>query len=147
MLRPSKNWAMFTVNPKMTGTVQPFQQTATDRYTKGREPKAPSNAPFTIHRIIVHGDPGADAAAVQKAAAGAVIILEGQGGKKIELGPLFQYVKECNPWTDDSAFNLEVPVQIPAGAEYNVVISYEKASANENPVNLFVVVEGVEGTD
>jgi hypothetical protein len=145
MARPAKNWAKFTVTPGMTGTVQPFNVATSDRYTKGKEPKAPSNAPFTIHRVVVHGAPGADIGEVQKAVSGAVLVLEGQGGKKIELGPLFLHTKECNPWTDDAVYNLELPVQIPAGAEYNVVISYEKASQNTSNVDLFVVLEGAEG--
>jgi hypothetical protein len=144
-MRPAKNWAKFTVKAGMTGTVQPFSVATSDRYTKGGEPKAPSNAPFTIHRIVIHGAPGTDPAEVQKAVSGAILTLEGQSGKKIELGPAFLHTKECNPWTDDSSFNLETPVQIPAGAEYNVVISYEKASQNTSDVDLFVVLEGVEG--
>jgi len=145
MARPARNWAKFTVAPNTTGTIQPFKITSSDRYTKGGEPKAPSNAPFTIHRVVIHGAPNSDPAEVQKALTGAVLTLEGQSGKKIELGPAFLHTKECNPWTDDSAYNLEVPVQIPAGAEYNVVISYEKASQNSSNVDLFVVLEGVEG--
>ena len=144
MGRPSKNWARFTVKPGQTGTLQPFQQTATDRYTKGKEPKAPSHSPFIIHRVIIHGEPTEGVENIQKAISGAVLILEGSGGKKLELGPAFQYCKECNPWSGDIAYNLEAPVMIPPGDEYNVILSYEKPSKNDADVDLFVVVEGIE---
>ena len=144
MARPYKNWAILTVKPGMTGTFQPFQQTATDRYTKGKEPKAPSNAQLRIIKVMVHGAPSTDPAEVQKAVSGAVLTLEGQSGKKIELGPLMLATKECNPWTGEDPYGFPVPVVIPAGAEYNVVVSYEKASQNTADVDLIIEIEGVE---
>ncbi|WP_456465544.1 hypothetical protein [Desulfurobacterium sp.] len=146
-MRPSRNWAKFTVKPGQTGTIQPFDVTAANRYAKGKDPKAPSNASFIIQRIIVHGSPSTDPAAVQKAVSGAVMTLEGQGGKKIELGPMFTRTKECNPWTSDEMYELEVPIAIPPASDYNIVISYEQPPAladTDSPVDLFVVVEGVE---
>ena len=74
MARPYVNWAKLTVTPKMTGTYQPFKQTTSDRYSLGKEPKAPSNARLRIVKVMVPGAPGSDPAEVQKAVSGAVLI-------------------------------------------------------------------------
>jgi len=144
MARPYVNWAKLTVKSQTTGTYQPFKQTTSDRYSLGKEPKAPSNAKLRIVKVMVHGAPGSDPAEVQKAVSGAVLILEGQSGKKIDLGPAFLRTKECNPWANEDAYGFTIPVEIPAGAEYNVIVSFEKASANSADVDLFIEVEGME---
>ena len=144
MARPYVNWAKLTVTPKMTGTYQPFKQTTSDRYSLGKEPKAPSNARLRIVKVMVHGAPSTDPVEVQKAVSGAVLILEGQSGKKIDLGPMFLRTKEANPWQTQDGYGFTVPIEIPAGAEYNVIVSFEKASANSADVDLFIEVEGME---
>ncbi|TCK06359.1 hypothetical protein [Phorcysia thermohydrogeniphila] len=145
MPRPYVNWAKFTVKPEMTGTIQPFKQTAEDRYSKGKEPVAPASSKLRIYKLMIHGAPGTDPKEVQKAVQGAVVTIEGQTGKKVECGPAFFRTKECNPYTTDHAYGFPVEIVVPAGGEYNVVISYEKPSANQNPVDLFIEIEGEEG--
>jgi len=142
--RPYVNWVKFTVKPGMTGTIQPFKQNFSDRYSKGKEPVAPSSKELKILKVMVHGAPGTNEEEVQKAVQGAVLTIEGQTGKKVELGPLFFRTKECNPYTTEDPYGLSVPIAISRGAEYNVVINYEQTSANQNPVDLFIEVEGVE---
>jgi hypothetical protein len=143
-MRPYKNWAVETIKAGTTGTVQPFKKTAADRFQLGSEPKAPSNKRLRLLKVVCYGAPGTDVAEVQKATYGAIVALEGQSGKRMELGPLAAITKECNPWTSEDPYGFPAPVEIPAGAEYNLVVSYESASKNTADVELVFEIEGVE---
>ena len=57
---------------------------------------------------------------------------------------MFLRTKEANPWQTQDGYGFTVPIEIPAGAEYNVIVSFEKASANSADVDLFIEVEGME---
>ena len=96
---------------------------------------------FYVEKAMVNADSD-----LAKAVYGATVVLEA-GSSKVELGPLQNWVKTPTQKKED--FQLPVPIGIPAGAKYKVVLEYIDSSqvkkldgTNGQPVDLIFRLEG-----
>ena len=140
------NTALFQVQKSTTGTVQPFAPVNVNKYRKLKDAKAPTRAKLRIDRLYICAEPGQDKGLIAKALKGATLSLVGQTGNRIELGPASLWCADLMPYTSDESFNLPVPVVIPEGAPYDVVVEYQEPNglADKEVCNLFIKLEGVE---
>ena len=138
------NTAVVTIDKNTASRVEIFSTSQSNKWKQlqeGRVEEPTIIDTFYVEKALINAD-----ADLAKAVYGATVVLEA-GGSKVELGTLQNWVK--TPTQDKEEFQLPVPVGIPAGAKYKIVLEYSDLSqvqlldgTNGQPVDLIFRVEG-----
>ena len=138
------NTAVVTIDNTAPSRIELFSASQSNKFRQLQEGRADADTVLTtfyVEKAMVSAD-----ADLAKAVYGATVTLEA-GNSKVELGALQNWIKD--PTADKANFMLPVPVGIPAGAKYKVVIEYSDLTqvqllngTNGNPVDLIFRVEG-----
>jgi len=138
------NTAVVTIDKNAPSRIEIFSASNSNKFKQLQEGRVDDDTvlhTFYVEKAAVHADSD-----LAKAVYGATVVLEA-GNSKVELGTLQNWVKSSSE--DKDNFRLPVPVGIPAGSKYKVVIEYSDISqvskldgTNGNPVDLIFRVEG-----
>ncbi|WP_457642648.1 hypothetical protein [Persephonella sp.] len=138
------NTAVVTIDKNAPSRIEIFSASQSNKFRQLQEGRVDDDTvidTFYVEKAAIHADSD-----LAKAVYGATVVLEA-GNSKVELGALQSWVK--SPTESKENFALPVPVGIPAGSKYKVVIEYSDISqvslldgTNGNPVDLIFRVEG-----
>ncbi|NPA52688.1 MAG: hypothetical protein GXO22_07315 [Aquificae bacterium] len=138
------NTAVITIDNNTASRVEVFSASQSNKFKQLQEGRVDEDTVLTtfyVEKAMVNNDTD-----LAKAVYGATVLIEA-GSSKVELGTLQNWVK--SPSEDKDNFRLPVPVGIPAGTKYKIVIEYsdlsqvQKLDGNSGqPVDLIIRVEG-----
>lgn len=137
------NTALVTVNSSSPGSIDVFTKSGVSRFEQHESGRVDRDT--VIKRIFIEKSPLTADADFANGIYGAVVYIEGSVSK-VYVGTLADIVWDKN--APKQNFDLPVPVQIPAGSEYKVVIEYHDrtglANLTTTSASFIVRVEGEE---
>jgi hypothetical protein len=138
------NTAVITVDNTAASRIEVFSSSQSNKWKQLQEGRVEEDTlleTLYVEKALISAD-----ADLAKAVYGATISIETQNSK-VELGALQNWIK--TPTQDKDNFRLPVPLGIPEGGKYKVVIEYSDMSqvqkldgTNGQPVDLIIRVEG-----
>ena len=138
------NTAVVRIDNTTASRVEVFSASQSNKWKQLQEGRVEEDTiidTFYVEKALMNAD-----ADLAKAVYGVTVVLEA-GSSRVELGALQNWVKTSTQ--DKEEFQLPVPVGIPAGAKYTVVVEYSDLSqvqlldgTNGQPVDLIFRVEG-----